>query len=245
MTATLSQLHANPLQDQASSVIYPSRDGEPVAETYDHLYALFVTLEVLRQYLLGQQATVLANQFLYYAENFPKLRVASDVMVIFGVKPGGRDNFKVWEEKAIPSVVFEVTSKGTRQQDESSKYDLYEGLGVTEYWQFDPKGEWIDTHLKGYRLVDGNYRAITDSISQVLQLRLEHEAGLIVFYQLETGKRLLSPDELRIQVEQAAKQADQEAERAEQEAKRAEQTAKRVEKLAEKLRSLGISLDEV
>ncbi|MEO1637345.1 MAG: Uma2 family endonuclease [Cyanobacteria bacterium J06631_9] len=232
MTATLSQLHANPLQDKTSSkVVYPSGDGKPVAETYDHLYALLVTLEVLRQYLLGQQATVLANQFLYYAENFPKLRVAPDVMVIFGVEPGGRDSFKVWEEKAIPSVIFEMTSKGTRQKDESSKHDLYEGLGVTEYWQFDPKGEWIATHLKGYRLVDGSYSAITDNTSQVLQLRLEHEDGLIVFYQLKTGERLLSPDELRLQAEQAAKQA--------------EQAVQRAEKLAEKLRSLGIDPDEV
>lgn len=56
-------------------MVYPSSDGEPLAETYDHLYAMIVTLEVLRQYLEGQQATVLANQFLYYAQGFPKSRV--------------------------------------------------------------------------------------------------------------------------------------------------------------------------
>lgn len=55
-------------------IIYPSSDGEPVAETYDHLYAL-TTLEVLKQHLKGQQATVLVNQFLYYAQGLPKLRV--------------------------------------------------------------------------------------------------------------------------------------------------------------------------
>ncbi|MBD2582757.1 Uma2 family endonuclease, partial [Planktothricoides sp. FACHB-1261] len=32
-------------------IIYPSSDGKPVAETYDHLYAILITLEVLRQYL--------------------------------------------------------------------------------------------------------------------------------------------------------------------------------------------------
>jgi hypothetical protein len=70
-----------------------------VAETYLHFYALLVTLEVLRQYLRGRRATVLGNQFLYYAEGFPRLRVAPDVMVIFEVEPGGRDNYKIWEEK--------------------------------------------------------------------------------------------------------------------------------------------------
>ena len=71
-----------------SQIFYPSSDGEPVAETYTHLYALLTTLEVLRQYLTGQQATVLANQFLYYAQGFPKLRIAPDVMVIFDVAAG-------------------------------------------------------------------------------------------------------------------------------------------------------------
>lgn len=65
-------------------IFYPSSDGEPVAETYDHLYALLTTLAVLQQYLQGRQATVLANQFLYYSQGFPSLRVAPDVMVIFG-----------------------------------------------------------------------------------------------------------------------------------------------------------------
>ena len=38
---------------------YPSSDGEPVAETYDHFYAIAVLLEMLRQYLTGRKATVL------------------------------------------------------------------------------------------------------------------------------------------------------------------------------------------
>lgn len=102
---------------QSSTIVYPSSDGEPVAETYVHFYALLVTLEVLRQYLTGRPATVLANQFLYYAQGFPKLRVAPDVMVIFDVAPGGRDNYKIWEEGQVPSVIFELTSEGTREQN--------------------------------------------------------------------------------------------------------------------------------
>ena len=36
---------------QTAEIFYPSADGEPVAETYDHLYAILTTLEVLKQYL--------------------------------------------------------------------------------------------------------------------------------------------------------------------------------------------------
>ena len=53
---------------------YPSGDGEPVAETYDHFYAIAILLEMLRQYLTGRQATVLGNQFLYYAQGLPRMR---------------------------------------------------------------------------------------------------------------------------------------------------------------------------
>jgi hypothetical protein len=66
--------------NQPTDIIYPTSDGEPVAETYDHLYAILTTLEVLKQHLQNQRATVLANQNLFYAQGYPKLRVVPDVM---------------------------------------------------------------------------------------------------------------------------------------------------------------------
>ncbi|MEM8603275.1 MAG: Uma2 family endonuclease [Cyanobacteria bacterium P01_H01_bin.121] len=175
---------------------YVTGDGTPVAETFDHLYVLLVTLEILKQYLQGQQATVLGNQFLYYAQGFPRLRVAPDVMVIFNVEPGGRDNYKIWEEGQVPMVIFEMTSQGTQTQDEIHKKTLYEQMGVAEYWQFDPKGEWLAAKLQGYRLDNDRYQPIADNQSQVLQLQLVVEDKLIGFYRLDTGEKLLAPQEL-------------------------------------------------
>ena len=206
-------------------LFYPTGDGEPVAETFDHLYALLITLEVLRQYLTGQQATVLGNQFLYYAQGYPKLRTAPDVMVIFDVEPGGRDSYKIWEEGQVPAVIFEMTSPGTRTQDEGFKKTLYEQLGVQEYWQFDPKGEWITEKLRGYRLRDETYELITDAQSQPLKLQLTIEGSLIGFYRLDTGEKLLIPDELAAALQTAEAQAAQERQRAEEERQRAEDLA--------------------
>ena len=197
-----------------SSILYPSRDGEPVAETYVHLYAMLITLEVLRQYLAGQQATVLSNQFLYYAQGLPKLRVAPDVMVIFDVEPGGRDNYKIWEEGQTPAVIFEMTSKGTQEQDKTFKKTLYEQLEVQEYWLFDPKGEWIPEKLRGYSLQSGTFISITDSTSQVLKLRLIVEDALISFYRLETNEKLLIPDELASALEVSTAALEVERQRA-------------------------------
>ena len=220
---------------QATQLVYPSSDGEPVAETFDHLYVLLVTLEVLRQYLIGRQATVLGNQFLYYAQGFPRLRTAPDVMVIFDVEPGGRDNYKIWEEGKIPSIIFEMTSKGTKDQDEGFKKTLYEQLGVQEYWQFDPKGEWIPEQLRGYRLRGDTYEPIVDGMSQPLQLRLIAEGKLIGFYRLDTGARLLIPDELADALRQETEARQQAEQRAEEEHQRAEEERQRAEDLAAQL----------
>jgi len=209
MTATSSTTPTTP-------IVYPSSDGEPVAETYDHLYALLTTLEVLKQYLTGRQATVLADQFLYYAQGFPRLRIAPDVMVIFDVEPGGRDNYKTWEEGQVPVVIFEMTSKGTQDQDKTFKKTLYEQLGVQEYWLFDPKGEWIEEKLQGYRLRGETYEPITDSRSEPLQLRLVVEGKLIGFYREDTGEKLLIPDELAQALQLAEERADQERQQREQ-----------------------------
>ncbi|MBF2086148.1 Uma2 family endonuclease [Thermoleptolyngbya sp. C42_A2020_037] len=215
-----------------TEIFYPSSDGEPVAETYVHLYAMLVTLEVLRQYLEGQQATVLANQFMYYAQGYPKLRVAPDVMVIFGVAPGGRDNYKIWEEGQVPSVIFEMTSKGTQAQDQVFKRTLYEQLGVREYWLFDPRGEWIDGQLQGYRLHNDTYEPITDGRSDPLKLRLEIDGQLIAFYREDTGEKLLIPGELA-QALRTEAQARQDAEA------RAQELEAEVESLRSRLRELG------
>jgi Uma2 family endonuclease len=212
------------------AVFYPSSDGEPLAESYDHLCAIIAILEVLKTYLSGQQAMVLANQFLYYVQGRPKKRIAPDVMVIFNVEPGGRDNYKIWEEGEVPSVIFEVTSPGTRRQDEQEKKTLYQELGVLEYWQFDPRNEWIPGQLRGYRLqASGDYGSIEDGCSQCLNLRLVVEGKLLIFYRLDNGERLLPHEELVdvLEEERAGRQeAEQEkaveAQRASLEAQRAD-----------------------
>ncbi len=238
MTATL------PLSVE-SEIFYPSADGEPVAETYDHLYALLTTLEVLKQYLANRQATVLGNQFLYYAQGFPKLRVAPDVMVIFDVAPGGRNNYKIWEEGQVPTVIFEMTSFDTKGQDKIFKKTLYEQLGVKEYWLFDPKGEWVKQQLRGYRLRGEIYEPIQDGRSEPLQLRLVIEGKLIGFYREDTGGKLLIPDELAEALRQEVLARQQAEEVAEQERQRAEQAELQIEQLKARLRSLNVDPDNI
>jgi Uma2 family endonuclease len=253
-------------------IFYPSEDGEPLAETYDHLYAILTTLEVLKQFLTGLQGTVLSDQFLYYIEGRPTARVAPDVMVIFDVAPGGRDNYKIWEEGQVPAVIFEMTSKGTEDHDKTFKKTLYEQLGVQEYWLFDPKGEWIAGNLQGYRLRGETYEPITDGRSVPLQLRIQVDGKLLGFYREDTGEKLLIPDELltalreemrrraeaedqaeeaRERAEEARERAEEARERAEEERERAEEAEARVAQAEQaqreaipKLLAMGLSIEQ-
>ncbi|MEY2979084.1 MAG: Uma2 family endonuclease [Prochlorotrichaceae cyanobacterium] len=216
-----------------TDIFYPSEDGEPLAETSVHIDAIVMLIVLLRQYLQdyyqNSQWLVLANQYVYYAENLPRLRFAPDVAIVFGVEPGPRDNYKIWQEQQIPSIIFEITSPSTQKEDKETKKDLYEKIGVLEYWLFDPKAEWIPEQLRGYRLQDGHYQPITDGYSQVLALRLQAEGFLLGLYRSDTGEKLPQPSE----VVDALKLAEMNLERERQ----------RAERLAEQLRQLGVDPD--
>lgn len=192
-----------------SEIFYPIEDGKPLAESPEHFQVILNTFTVLAQYLQGQKAVVMSNQFLFYIQNNPRARVAPDVMVIFDVEHSDRQNYKIWSEGETPKVVFEMTSPSTRSEDTGFKYGIYKQMGVEEYWLFDPKGEWIPEKLRGYRLQDiviaGTeetfYQPIQDGISQALQLRLQVEDKLIGFYRLSNGEKLPIPNELLETVE--------------------------------------------
>jgi Uma2 family endonuclease len=218
-----------------SKIYYPSGDGQPVAETFDHLYVILITIEVLRLYLQDVQACVLGNQFLYYEEGNSGKRCAPDVMVSFGVKPGSRDNYKIWEESSIPSVVFEMTSRGTKENDDVDKKKLYAQIGIEEYWQFDPKGEWIKEQLRGFRLINRKYIPIVNSTSTALGLRLEVTGALISFYRSDNGEKLLIPAELQ-------EKAEQEQEKLKLEQARSQELEMRLEAQSEEFRSQAEAL---
>jgi Uma2 family endonuclease len=248
-----SILQVQETQKIQKEIFYPSEDGEPLAETSVHADAIIATVAVLRNYLAEnfseRSPVVLADQFLYYANGFPRLRVAPDVMVILDIPQQPYD--KIWETGKIPSIIFEMTSESTQAHDQLKKRELYESIGVLEYWLFDPKGEWIPEKLRGYRrqanlpekeedsLV---YEAIADGLSQVLGLRLEVEGSLINFYRQDNGEKLLIPSELFAALQaqtQRAADAQQRAESAEERARLAELEA---QNLRDRLASLGIEV---
>jgi Uma2 family endonuclease len=142
---------------------YPESDGEPMAETELHLQEMVYVWEGLADHFEADpDVFVGADMFLYYRKGDPAAVVAPDGFVVKGVPkrpPGhrGRRKYLLWKEGKVPCFVLETTSSSTRRKDEE-KREIYERLGIAEYFQFDPEGDYLDPRLQGLRLVGGQDR---------------------------------------------------------------------------------------
>lgn len=147
---------------QPARIVYPESDGLPMSESDATRDYLAYSVEVLRQYFQSRrQIYVSGNLFIYYEEGNPKAVCSPDVFVIFGVHNRKRRSYKTWQEnQKLPSFILEVTSYTTKKQDEVEKPQLYASLGVTEYFQYDPTGDYLRPQLKGGRLVEGKYEPL-------------------------------------------------------------------------------------
>lgn len=226
---------------------YPSSDGKPMAETDLHRDIAVYVIEALKTHFSGRpDVYVSGNNFIYYEEGNPKARVSPDAYVVFDVGMHPRDSYFVWREGGrVPDVVFEFTSRKTRKEDTDLQRPLYEqALKVTEYFLFDPRGDYLKPRFQGFRLVEGSYvpLEVVDGRlrSQCLNLDLVPEGPLLRLVDPDTGEALLSPLEqhqARRTAEAEARRAEAETRLAEAEARRAEAVARRVEEENARLRA--------
>ena len=159
-----------------AAVDYPSSDGKPLAENDAQLHAILYAVGALREhYAEHPDVYVSGDLLIYYEEGNPRVSVAPDAFVVFGVEDRVRMTYKVWEEGKGPDFVLEAASPNTWREDVERKPAVYAGLGVREYFLFDPLGEHLAPRLQGYRLVDGEYErmAAVESIDRTLTLRSE------------------------------------------------------------------------
>ena len=89
-------------------------------------------------------------------------RVRPDLFIAFDVDNAGirynLPNFWIWEIGKAPDFVMEVASPSTAANDLGWKRELYQRLGIQEYWRFDPTGgELYGKPIAGERLVTGRY----------------------------------------------------------------------------------------
>ena len=182
-----------------------------MAETEFQLIPLIDSITALRSHFLDREDVyVVGNMFLYYQEGNPRAVVAPDLFVVVGASKHKRHTYKLWEEPKAPDFVLEVTSRSTRKEDQGRKREIYASLGVGEYWQYDPTGDYLAPRLQGLRLHEGAYRRVPSvttvdggllAHSRALELDVRLEAGEeLRFHDPATGRNLLSAMEAQVRI---------------------------------------------
>ena len=243
----------------------PDEDFEPMPEGDKQRRNLSYTTEALQLWFEKRKKVyVSGNLFIRYLDNNIEKRIAPDTFVVFGMNQEDRVSYKIYEEGGkAPDFVLEITLKGTVTKDREENPLIYRKLGVREYFQYDPTGEYLKPDsLQGMRLEQGKYVAIAVSVlpDNILSLRSE-VLGLDLKLYPDRGFRFYDPvsnqvllsyaeaERARFQAElerSFEQQARLQAEAiAEQEKLISQQERQEKEKLAAYLRSLGINPDEI
>ena len=185
------------------------------------------------------------NMFLFYRKGDPRGVVATDGFVVKGVPklPGGvqRRKYMLWLEGGqVPCFVLETTSESTAERD-NDKRKTYAQLGVAEYFQFDPFGEYLNPPLQGFRLVKGLYEPMRPNpggslLSHTLGVIFSADGNKLRLTDAVTGVPLLR----RKEIQKARRQAEENAAAAEERAVAAEERSRALEEeLARLRRTLG------
>ena len=212
-----------------ATIDYPDSDGRPMAENDWQLAVILYAVGALKARFAGRPDVYVSGDLLiYHEEGNPRASVVPDVFVVFGAQSRLRRVYKLWEEPKAPDFVLEVASPSTWHDDEGPKRELYERLGVREYFQHDPMGEHLPSRLQGRRLVRGAYEPLpaVPSLDGTLLLYSEtlglellaDRSGELRFRDPGTGELLLGHEEAEAarQREAAARQlAESRAETAE------------------------------
>jgi Uma2 family endonuclease len=219
-----------------NEIEYPESDGKPMGETDLHRDWMFRLLEIFRQRYRDQQVYIASDLLVYYEEGTPSKFVVPDCFVVLDCKPGRRRTFQTWNEKRVPDVVFEVTSRGTSSIDIVDKPVIYERMGVQEYFLYDPTASYLEPPLQGYRMTNGSLHQIAEANGRLRCETLGVELFLreddLVIVDTETGVEQLT----RADAEEAAREQAERMQEQELEARLIAE--RRVRELEEKLRRL-------
>lgn len=204
-------------QEKPPEIYYPESDGQPMAETDIHRDLMNDSIKSLQFHFENEENVYVTGNIMFYTHEGNPTKVTSpDLIVVRGVKKGDRRVFKLWEEKP-PTVVIEFSSRKTWKEDLQKKWKLYQDIGVSEYYIFDPEYDYLEEPLLAYKLINGELVEVEVKdrkvYSEALELEVVDTGVTLRFFNPKTGEFLPTPLE-----EHRARLYEQEArERAEEE----------------------------
>ena len=135
--------------------------------------------------------------------------VSPDVYIVFGVDAAAirkRLIYLPWEAGKPPDFAMEFASRSASDEDTDDKPDIYERIGIPEYWMHDATGgRYYGFLLKGLKLVDGKYQdieltrepdGVLKGYSEVLGLSIAWDDGFPRLYDRASGRYLESVMEI-------------------------------------------------
>ena len=181
-------------RERRSEANYPSSDGKPMSENDIQGYAIRYFDAAVRINWYGDQPNVyVASDLLIYAKEGDRAAVAApDLFVVIGTRDLPRYSYRLWEEPKPPDFALEVASPSSWRRDLSEKRDIYESLGVKEYVACDPRAEFYEPPLRGFRLEGGAYVPIT-AVRRGGAWTLHSEVLGLTFRQFGEDVRLMDP----------------------------------------------------
>ena len=214
---------------------------------------LFEIVYLLHDHFVGspgrRDVLVSGVAFICYDPGNLNVRIGPDCTVAIGVDALAirqRHLYLPWEAGKPPDFVLEWASVSTAPNDIGYKREIYEAIGINEYWRIDATGgRHYGEPMIAERLVNGRYERIdldaaadgsVRGYSPVLDLNFiwePQESGdaLVSVHDPASGRRLQPYTEMKAR-------AEAERDRAEAERDRAEAAEAEVRRLREELRLL-------
>lgn len=250
MGVRINEIPKEFIDEITGEIIYPESDGEPMAENTTHFQKITTIQGGLDSLFASRTDVFVAGDLFWYPEEGkPYIRVAPDILVVFGRPKGHRGSYEQWHEDNIPpQVVMEVLSPGNTVTEMLDKFVFYQKYGVREYYVYDYR------KVKFYAWRRENERLdivpeMPEYISPLLGVRFEIKEDDLYIYNPDDTPFLtyVQQDEQRKQAlirEQEALNREQEERKAKEEAVTEENKAiAELHRLKELLKTKGFDVD--
>ena len=175
---------------------------------------------------------------IYYGDRDPVTRrfshVVPDILIALNVDSDAirrRVGYDSIQNGKPPDVVVEIASPSAYRIDAGRKRDVYQMLGVPEYWRFDPTGGgMLGQAVIGEQLIAGRYErlpllsyegGVAGSTSPLLNLNFRYQGEeLFTIHDPATGEEYEHPERRNTRLLESHRTAEQEYRLAQQENER-------------------------
>jgi Uma2 family endonuclease len=231
-------------------LLYPSSDGQPMAENtkqYRWIVLIKENLEILFQ---NQPNVFIAGDLLWYPISVTELPTpcqAPDVMVVLGRPKGDRPSYKQWKENNIaPQVAFEILSPSNRtvkgRAQMAEKLEFYERYGIEEYYIYDPDKLTLEGYLRSPSNKLIPIRTMSNWVSPQLDIRFDWQPKQELIIYDPKGDRFLNTLEIDAENRRLTDRAERAESKLEEVARRLITSGMPIAQIAE---VLNLSIEEL